>query len=275
LNIQRGFIQLHRKLLENPIFKKPGLLQLFIYCLLKANHKENEFIFNDELVKIGRGSFLTGRKILSKELKCNESTIYKRLHILEIMQYLKISSTNKFSIITIPNYDKYQSDLKRFREGKTQFRNNKNKSKSIENTKLKRMTSKKVTTKEQQSNTNNNDNNDNIYISDIKEINRRVLNEITCNFATLKDKSTPESSDYAEINRFLKVKEADSFKNDGLDNVRKLLLLWQVLANNSDKIRAGKYFPYIKTVYQTSSYSDYKKLFNPVNPIKETEVYFN
>lgn len=275
MNIQGGFIQLHRKLLENPILKKPGLLQLFIYCLLKANHKTNEFIFNDETIKIERGSFLTGRKILSKDLKCDESTIYKRLHVLEDLQYLKISSTTKFSIVTIPNYDKYQNDLKRFREGKTQFRNNKNNLKSIENIKLKEMSSKKVTTKEQQSNTNNNDNNDNKVISDIKEINKRVLSEITNNFAILKEKTTPESSDYAEINKLLKVKETDKFKEDGLDTVRKLLLLWRILADNSDKIKTGKYFPYVKAVYQTSSYSDYQKLFNPVNPMQVKEVYLN
>ena len=41
-----GWIMLYRKLIDNPIFLKPELLQLWVYCLLKANHKENKIIFN-------------------------------------------------------------------------------------------------------------------------------------------------------------------------------------------------------------------------------------
>lgn len=265
--MNNGYIQLHRKLLENPIFYKPALLQLFIYCLLKANHKANEFIFNNEMVKIQRGSFLTGRKILSSELKCKEATLYRRLQILKDFDYISIKTTNKYSVITVINYNKYQTTVSRLKPKNERKSNNKKDLKSIDNIAFTETglikSNNKVTTNEQQNNTNNNDNNDN------NEITSRVFNEITSNFAILKGKNKPESSDYAEINKLIKVKETDSFKNDNFDKVRKLLLLWQILANHSDKIRAGKYFPYIKTVYQTSSYSDYQKIFNSVIPLKE------
>ncbi len=104
-----GFIALHRRLLDNPIFYNADLLQLFLYCCLKANYKDNEFIFNDEMIKVKRGDLITGRKELSKALKQKEPTVYKRLKLLEKLGYIGIKSTNKFSIISILKYDFYQN----------------------------------------------------------------------------------------------------------------------------------------------------------------------
>lgn len=148
-----GWIQLHRKLLANPIFDNAELLRLFIYCLLKANHKENEIIWNGELTKIKKGEFVTGRKVIAKDLKQKETTIYKRLKNLEKLGYINIRSNNKFSLLQIVKYSTYQSQ----ELPKGQQSNN------------------GVTTKGQQSNTNNNDNNGNneektFLTTDTKEV---------------------------------------------------------------------------------------------------------
>lgn len=143
-----GWIKLHRKLLENPIFLNSDLLQLFIYCLLKANHEARQIIFNGKLITIQRGQFITGREVLSKELKQKPTTTYKRLLLLENLEFLNIKSNNKFSLVTVVNYDLYQS--------------NDEESNSKSNN--------KITTKEQQNNTNKNDKNDkNIIISEAPE----------------------------------------------------------------------------------------------------------
>ena len=129
-----GWIKLYRKLIENPIFLKPELLQLFIYCLLKANHEAQKLIFNGQEIEIKIGQFITGRNIIAKELKQNPITTYKRLKILENLQILNIKSNNKFSVVTVVNYGLYQSEeIKRNTK-----RNNKG------------------TTREQQGNTNKN-----------------------------------------------------------------------------------------------------------------------
>jgi len=129
----RTYILLYRKLIQNPVFKNAQLLQLWIYCLLKANYSANEFIFNDELIKLKRGQFVTGRKVIAKDLNQNENSIYKRLNILKKLGYLNIKSNNRFSILTIVKYDSYQTA------------NPKSNSQSNNN----------VTTEEQQGNTNN------------------------------------------------------------------------------------------------------------------------
>ena len=133
-----GWIKLHRKLLDNPIFQKEELLQLFIYCLLKANHEPNKIIFNGQETVIEKGQFVTGRDVLSKDLKKKPITTYKRLKILENLQILNIESNNRFSLVTVVNYGLYQSAEEK--------RNSKSNNKG--------------TTREQQGNTNKNVKND-------------------------------------------------------------------------------------------------------------------
>lgn len=150
VEINAGYIKLYRKLLDNPIMKKPDLLQLFIYCLLKANHEPERIIFNGQEIVIQRGSFVTGRFALETDLGCKGITLYKRLQKLKNLDFLTLSSNNKFTVVTVVNYELYQS------------------TETESNNKL----NNKVTTKEQQSNTNKNDKNDkndknnkkNIYI---------------------------------------------------------------------------------------------------------------
>lgn len=153
--MSKGWILLHRKLLKNPVFLKPELLQLFVYCLLKANHKESEIIFNGKMQTVKRGSFITGRKSMALELKQNEASTYKRLKILENLEFLNIKSNNKFSTVTVVNYDLYQQD------------NLKSNSKS----------NNQVTTREQPSNTNNNDNNIDTNVSINKREEKNKTNE--------------------------------------------------------------------------------------------------
>ena len=165
-----GWIKLHRKLIENPIFLKPELLQLFIYCLLKANHEAQKIIFNGQEVEIKIGQFITGRNAMAKDLKQNPITTYKRLKILENLKILNIKSNNKFSVVTVVNYGLYQSEeIKRNTK-----RNNKG------------------TTREQQGNTNKNDKNDKndkkykiirspieIAIDDFKEFRKKIKKPMT------------------------------------------------------------------------------------------------
>lgn len=104
-----GWIKLHRKLIDNPIMQKPELLQLFIYCLLKANHETQRIIFNGQEIEIKSGQFITGRNAMAKDLKQNPKSTYNRLQILKNIEILDIKTNNKFSLVTVRNYELYQS----------------------------------------------------------------------------------------------------------------------------------------------------------------------
>jgi len=143
-----GWIKLHRKLLENPIFNNPDLLRVWIWCLLKANHTDFTQMVGLQEINLKEGQFITGRFTGSGELNINPSTFYKYLKTLEKLQMISLKSNNKMTIVTIENWRKYQ-----FEDDESYQQNN-----------------NKVTTKEQQNNTNKNDKNDkNIFIQ-IKDL---------------------------------------------------------------------------------------------------------
>lgn len=107
--VNSGWILVHRKLLENPICKKPHWGWLWVVLLLKANHDGAEFIWNGELMKLEKGQFVTGRKTLSMETGIPESTIEDILKYLERQQQIRQQKTTKYRVITILNWEKYQN----------------------------------------------------------------------------------------------------------------------------------------------------------------------
>jgi hypothetical protein len=133
--MNNGFIFLHRKLLDNPIINKPFYCHLWITILLMASHRPNRFIWNGEEKLIDTGQFITGRKELSRKTGIPESTVEDILKFLEKQHQIRQQKTNKFRLISVVNYCKYQ---------KPDSKSN-----------------NKPTTKQQQADTINNDNNDN------------------------------------------------------------------------------------------------------------------
>ena len=109
MNDELGWIKLHRKIINNPVYRNAELFQLFIHCLLSANHKKKTIIFNGQPVEIKAGQFITGRFQLAGALNQKPKTVYNRLQILKNLGILDIKTNNKFSTITILKYNTYQS----------------------------------------------------------------------------------------------------------------------------------------------------------------------
>jgi len=103
-----GWVSLHRKLLDNPIFKDAEALQLFIYCLLRANYKDNDILFNGQVVHLKRGQFIFGLRKASKALKMSIKKLRTRLLILGKLGITAQQTAHRFSIITVCNYNQYQ-----------------------------------------------------------------------------------------------------------------------------------------------------------------------
>lgn len=107
--MEQGWIKLHRKLLNNPLVQKPVYLALWVVLLLKANHEDNRMLWNGEEVTIKAGQFITGRKTLSEETGIPQTTIERILETLENGHQIGQQKTNKYRLITILNWDSYQS----------------------------------------------------------------------------------------------------------------------------------------------------------------------
>lgn len=104
----KSWIKLYRKILESPIFENEKALKVWIWCLVKATHKEREQLVGKQIVHLEKGQFVTGRKKASKELKIKDRTVYDYFKLLEDLHMISINSNNKFSIVTVEKWEDYQ-----------------------------------------------------------------------------------------------------------------------------------------------------------------------
>lgn len=123
-----GWIKLHRKFLDSPIFANMHLCRLWIYCLLRANWKDSKWLVPGTLreIKVPAGSFLTGRESLYAALypdrdrdgrkikydsKPTSMTVWRWAEALEAMDCIKLENMfNRCTLLTICNYTTYQQE---------------------------------------------------------------------------------------------------------------------------------------------------------------------
>lgn len=136
--MNRGWIKLHRKIEDSFLFSNSKAMLLWIFLLISANHAEKEFLFNGKKMICKRGQILTGRDSISSKIKINRSSVDRLLKVFESEHLIEQHKTNRFRLITVINYDLYQS------------------SEHL----IEQQMSNKRATNEQQMSTNNNDKNE-------------------------------------------------------------------------------------------------------------------
>lgn len=99
-----GWIKLHRRFLEWEWYSTEGMVRLFVALLLLANHEERQW----RGLTIRRGQILTSRERLARVTGLSEQTVRTCLSRLKSTSEITSKSTNKFTLITISNYDRYQ-----------------------------------------------------------------------------------------------------------------------------------------------------------------------
>lgn len=113
LIVDSGWVMLWRKLKQSRVFRNPELLKVWIWCLLKASHK-NRWVSmktgtGETEVKLLPGQFVFGRNSAAKELDMPASTIRNRIAKLKNMSKIEIKPDNHYSVITIINWVGYQT----------------------------------------------------------------------------------------------------------------------------------------------------------------------
>jgi hypothetical protein len=107
----KGWISLHRKILDNPILSRGrtySRFEAFVYMLLKANHKDNKVVIGNQLINIKTGSFLTSQKQLMKEFNWGISRLRSFLKLLQDDDMIEVKSNAISTMITINNYKELQ-----------------------------------------------------------------------------------------------------------------------------------------------------------------------
>ena len=108
--MERGYVKLWRKSLDDYLWQNINLWRFFEYCLLKASHKDHKIMVGMQEITLKPGQFVFGRKVASEESGLSEQTIRTCMAKLKNMKKLTIKTTNKFSIISVINWGRYQDE---------------------------------------------------------------------------------------------------------------------------------------------------------------------
>lgn len=106
---EEGYTYSYRKKWQNPIFR--NLLEAAIWSWMcdTAAWKETKVRFAGELIEIKRGQLVTSVRFLSQGFGIGEQVTRTFVENLKKDGMLNTQPTHKGTIITICNYDKYQS----------------------------------------------------------------------------------------------------------------------------------------------------------------------
>lgn len=124
---KKGYVKFYRSIIDSVVWTDSRKLKLWTLCLCEATHKGLKQMVGNQVVDLLPGQFITGRNDLeemfnkgikkTKNSKNSNSqfvegqTLYRWLELFEEMEMLNIKKTNKYSVITVLNWNKYQGDL--------------------------------------------------------------------------------------------------------------------------------------------------------------------
>ena len=100
-----GHVILHRDVMEWEWYQNSNVFRLYVHLILKANFKDK--MWQGQLIK--RGQLITSISHLASELMISVQSIRTALSKLEHSNNIVLKSTNRFTLITIVNYNKYQT----------------------------------------------------------------------------------------------------------------------------------------------------------------------
>ena len=99
------YVKISRKILEWEWYTDANTKVLFLHILLKANWKDGRF----QGIEVPRGSFVTSLQNLAAETGLTVRNVRTALKHLENTGEVTSNRHVKFSVITVKNYDRYQS----------------------------------------------------------------------------------------------------------------------------------------------------------------------
>ncbi len=105
-----GWIKLHRGIFDHWIASDSDYLCVWLRMLTDANFEDKKHLFNGSLIEIKRGQIIFGLEAWSAKTGVTIAKLRRLLDMLEKDKMINRQKTNKFSLISILNYTRYQDD---------------------------------------------------------------------------------------------------------------------------------------------------------------------
>ena len=105
-----GWLKLYRSILDSAVFQDAEVLKVWIWLLCNVAFEQHDTICYGKVIHLKPGQIATGRKKIAQCTDLNENKVYRALTVLKSLGNIEIKATNKYSIITVVNWDKYQDE---------------------------------------------------------------------------------------------------------------------------------------------------------------------
>ena len=105
----KGWIYLHRDVMNHWIWRNPRHFQWWVLLLLLAEWSPAKLQFGNTVVKVKRGEMATTTRVLAKLMNSTSKTVLSFLSILEQNEMIILSKKQRFTHIKIVNYERYQT----------------------------------------------------------------------------------------------------------------------------------------------------------------------
>lgn len=102
----KGWVKLHRKIIDWEWYDDLNVRVLFLHLLLRVNYEDKLW----RGITIKRGSFITSLQKMASESKLSLRQVRVALNKLKMTGEVTIETTNEYSVITINNYEVYQQN---------------------------------------------------------------------------------------------------------------------------------------------------------------------
>ena len=99
-----GYIKLHRQMVKWEWYTDAVTKSVFLHLLISATYEPTRY----RGIQLQPGDVVTGRKKLAYELGLSEQQVRTALNKLISTNEITKKSTNRFSVISIANWEKYQ-----------------------------------------------------------------------------------------------------------------------------------------------------------------------
>lgn len=109
VNVQMGYISLHRAIRNHWIWKDPIKLRCWIDILMECNHSSQKVNFGYEMLECDRGQSLNSLLTWSKRWGMELSTARRFLKMLENENMICLENVKKTTRLTVCKYDTYNS----------------------------------------------------------------------------------------------------------------------------------------------------------------------
>lgn len=107
--MDKGWVKLHRKLLDNPVVcKDADNIAVWVFMLLSATHTPQQALFGGDEITLQPGQFISGRKAISTAIKVEENKVNRIIKFFKKHQLIEQQTSTKNSLFTILNWNEYQ-----------------------------------------------------------------------------------------------------------------------------------------------------------------------